>query len=210
MKIDQNCEQNTRATQNEWEQGAVMAAAALAHDGVLGMLCLPEASDMNAGAAIGFGGASWANKSALATFDAAHLCFMNATSAMAARSRSSVRMNRSGSSSNTHAPAGIDLIDLIPSNEIATQGIDDINAVGAKADQGSDESRVVGGADRSDHQSRRRNISGATLHKTRPEVEAAEKFYNSRKEEVSSSAERFTSFDLFHSTIFPQVSEVLS
>ena len=210
MKIDHDCEQDARADHEQWENGALMRTASLTRDRILGMFFLPEASDVNTGAAIGFRGASWANKSALATLNAAHLCFMNATSAMAARSWSSVSMNRSDTSSNTHAPARIDLLDLIPSNEVATQGINNINAVRAEADQRSHESRVVGSADRDHHQAGRCNISGSTLHEARPEIEAAEELHCTCEGDVTSSAERFTPFDLFHRTIFPQVSEVLS
>jgi hypothetical protein len=173
---------------------------------------LPEQGDMYSSSAIGFWGSCWSNKSTLATGNTAHLGLVNAASSMPSWSWSAICIDLAFAAADCQAPAGIDLINVIPSDELIAQWIMDINAFVCENNAGFDESNKICGAHHNDHQERGHDGAQSALNEGRPQVEATEGSNECSYDIITAGAKSLAAPAVVtaHSHIFPQVSEVLS
>ena len=179
---------------------------------------LPEECDMDRSSAIGFWRAGRSEISSLTAGDSAHLTLMNVAHAVTTWGRSAVDVNYAFSCGDSHAPAGINDLDVTPCHKVITQGIENSDSLAIESDLGFNKAGVISCADRTSHYNASKNVFTAALEQTCPHISSSENFNYYRDRQVASSAEAFrlaraTSSALspvMHSSIFPQVSEVLS
>jgi hypothetical protein len=179
---------------------------------------LPEECDMDRSSAIGFWRAGRSEISSLTAGDATHLTLMNVTHSVTTGSGSAVDKNVAFLCCDSHAPAGINDLDVTPCHKVITQGIKHSDSLAIESDLGFNKAGVISCANSARHQNASKNIFATALSDTCPHISSSENFNDYRDRQVASSAEAFrltratssAPSPVMHSSIFPQVSEVLS